>query len=66
MRFLQRRRKIQMQMMIEDQKPNHQEHSDSVIRYLEALRPTVNKLEDGLVLSISLEGMVIGYGQETE
>ena len=51
--------------MIEDQKPSRQEYMDSVVRYLEALRPIVNKLEDGLVLSISLEGMVIGNGQET-
>ena len=51
--------------MIEDQKQNPQVHTDSVARYLEALKPIVNKLEDGLVLSISLEGVVIGYGQET-
>ena len=54
-----------MQMMIENQKPDRQEHMDSVVRYLEALRPIVNKLEDGLVLSLSLEGMVISNGQET-
>ena len=51
--------------MIEDQKSNRQEHMESLNRYLEALRPIVNKLEDGLVLSISLEGMVISNGQET-
>ena len=51
--------------MIENQKPDRQEHMDSVVRYLEALRPIVNKLEDGLVLSLSLEGMVISNGQET-
>ena len=51
--------------MIEDQKPDRQEHMDSVARYLEALRPIVNKLEDGLVISLSLEGMVISNGQET-
>ncbi len=38
---------------------------DSLARYLEALKPVINKLEDGLVLSISLEGMVIGNGQKT-
>ena len=54
-----------MQMMIENQKPDRQENMDSVVRYLEALRPIVNKLEDGLVLSLSLEGMVISNGQET-
>ena len=52
--------------MIVDKDPNRQEHLDSLIRYLEALRPIVNKLEDGLVLSISLEGMVISNGQETK
>ena len=51
--------------MIENQKPDRQEHMDSVVRYLEALRPIVNKLEDGLVLSLSLEGMVISNGKET-
>ena len=51
--------------MIEEQRPNRQEHMDSVARYLEALKPVVDKLEDGLVLSISLEGMVISSGQET-
>lgn len=51
--------------MIEEQGPNQQAHMDSLVRYLEALRPTVNNLADGLVLSISLEGMVIGNGQET-
>ena len=54
-----------MQMMIENKKPDRQEHMDSVVRYLEALRPIVNKLEDGLVISLSLEGMVISNGQET-
>ena len=52
--------------MIEDQKQNPKVHADSLARYLEALRPAVNKMENGLVLSISLEGMVIGYGQETK
>lgn len=51
--------------MIEDKKPGSQEHTDSLDLYLDALRPVVNKLEDGLVLSISLEGMVISNGQET-
>ena len=51
--------------MIEDQKPRRQDHTDSLDLYLDALSPVVNKLEDGLVLSISLEGMVINNGQET-
>lgn len=51
--------------MIEDQKPRRQDHTDSLDLYLDALRPVVNKLEDGLVLSISLEGMVISDGKET-
>ena len=38
---------------------------DSLAQYLKALRPVVNELADGLVLSISLEGMVISNGQKT-
>ena len=38
---------------------------DSLAQYLKALRPVVNELADGLVLSISLEGMVIRNGKET-
>ena len=54
-----------MKMGIEDQNLNQQEHMDSLARYLKALRPTVNELADGLVISISLEGMVIKNGKET-
>ena len=51
--------------MIEDQKLDRRDYTDSLDLYLDALRPVVNKLEYGLVLSISLEGMVISNGQET-
>ena len=56
-----------MQMITENQqKQQDQSLSVLVVTDLQALREVVNRLPDGKVLSIPLEGMVIANGKKTK